>query len=317
MSNLTSLQSIEFGGGCFYSASSFSLIGIIEWMKWEIDLPQLQSVKLGDYAFRNTGSFGISNLTSLVSIEFGQWCFGGCMDKWSRIHGGASSFSLIGIIEWMKWEIDLPQLQSVKLGNKAFDNTKSFGISNLTSLVSIEFGQECFYWASSFSLIGIIEWMKWEIDLPVLQSVKLSDKAFSIATSFEMSNLTSLVSIEFGQWCFGGDYNNGGRVSSFSLIGIIEWMKWEIDLPVLQSVKLGNNAFRGDRNRNTINEYPYSYNNTMIMKSESNWLKEYIDLPSLISFVGVGSDNYQYFGSAAFESVLSLALFSRHSFTSI
>ena len=35
MSNLTSLQSIEFGGGCFggydgYGASSFSLIGIIE-----------------------------------------------------------------------------------------------------------------------------------------------------------------------------------------------------------------------------------------------------------------------------------------------
>ena len=43
------------------------------------------------------------NLTSLESIEFGQWCFGGYYEqikgKWI---GGASSFSLIGIIERMK-----------------------------------------------------------------------------------------------------------------------------------------------------------------------------------------------------------------------
>ena len=40
----------------------------------------------------------MSNLTSLVSIEFGQWCFGGYNNK-GRIYGGASSFSLIGIIK--------------------------------------------------------------------------------------------------------------------------------------------------------------------------------------------------------------------------
>ena len=88
MSNLTSLQSLEIGGGCYYGASSISLIGIIERMDGEIDLPQLQSVKLGDEAFENTGSSAMSNLTSLQSIEFGQRCF-----------SSASSFSLIGIIE--------------------------------------------------------------------------------------------------------------------------------------------------------------------------------------------------------------------------
>ena len=40
----------------------------------------------------------MSNLTSLQSIEFGQGCFGG--DYYSG--RGASSFSLIGIIERMK-----------------------------------------------------------------------------------------------------------------------------------------------------------------------------------------------------------------------
>ena len=79
-----------------------------------------------------------------------------------------------------------------------------------------------------------------------------------------MSNLTSLQSIEFGTWCFIG-------ASSFSLIGKIEWMKWEIDLPLLQSVKLGDLAFQGDSGRKTIDGYPYNYNNAMIMKSDGNW----------------------------------------------
>ena len=199
----------------------------------------------------------MSNLTSLQSIEFGEWCF-----------NEASSFSLIGRFEWMKWDIDLPLLQSVKLGDRAFSNTRSFAMSNLTSLQSIEFGGSCFYYASSFSLIGIIEWMNWEIDLLQLQSVKLGDLAFEGTRSFAMSNLTSLQSIEFGTWCFY-------YASSFSLIGIIGRMKWETDLPLLQSVKLGDKAFAGDSGRKTINEYPYNYNNIMIMKSDSNWLNVY------------------------------------------
>ena len=40
----------------------------------------------------------MSNLTSLQSIEFGRSCFGG-YDYDGRIYGGASSFSLIGIIK--------------------------------------------------------------------------------------------------------------------------------------------------------------------------------------------------------------------------
>ncbi|KAK8823028.1 hypothetical protein WA538_002181, partial [Blastocystis sp. DL] len=94
-----------------------------------------------------------------------------------------------------------------------------------------------------------------------------------------MSNLTSLVSIEIGGGCFYW-------ASSFSLI----------DLPQLQSVKLGDKAFQGDFDRKTINEYPYNYNNTMIMKN----------LPSLISFVGGGSYNYCRFGSVILENIPSL-----------
>ena len=275
MSNLTSLVSIEFGGDCFNGASSFSLIGIIEWMKWEIDLPLLQSVKLGNEAFRYTKSFAMSNLTSLVSIDIGQWCFGG-----DNRNEGASSFSLIGIIERMKWGIDLLLLQSVKLGGGAFSDTKSFAMSNLTSLQSIEFGGGCFYYASSFSLIGRIEWMKWEIDLPRLQSIKLGDGAFRRTESFAMSNLTSLQSIEFGKRCFGGTYDENKRVwiggaSSFSLIGKTEIKNRCLDLPQLQSIRLNEGTFIGDSNRRLSEEYPFKYNNTMIMRSRIDWEMEW------------------------------------------
>ena len=217
----------------------------------------------------------------------------------------------------MKWEIDLPLLQSVKLGDYAFHGTKSFGMSNLTSLQSIDFGENCFNGATSFSLIGNIERMNWEIDLPLLQSVKLGNYAFEDTKTFAMSNLTSLQFIVFGQNSFKGNYYNGGGTSSFSLIGIIEWMNWEIDLPLLQSVKLVDDAFRGDSNRKTTNEYPFNYNNTMIMKSDDICETWITDLPSLISFVGRGSENYRFFGSVVIESTISKIPLSRCSFTAI
>ena len=51
----------------------------------------------------------------------------------------------------------MKSLRSISFSNKAFENTKSFEMSNLTSLQSIDIGQSCFNGASSFSLIGMDE----------------------------------------------------------------------------------------------------------------------------------------------------------------
>ena len=64
-----------------------------------IDLPSLQSITLGNEAFRNTPSFVMTNLTSLESIEFGNYCFGGYYNANWDYNNGASSFSLIGMID--------------------------------------------------------------------------------------------------------------------------------------------------------------------------------------------------------------------------
>ena len=200
-----------------------------------IELPHLQSVSLGDNALKNTKTIVMTNLTSIRSIDFGRYCF-----------NGATSFSLICIIKRMNWEIDLPQLQSVKLGDYAFQNTKSFEVSILPSLQSIDIGQNCFYSASSYSLIGMNECTNWGIGISQLQSVRLGNEAFRLTTSIQLSNLASLQSLNIGQWCFGGyfnGYNHNGGVPSFSLIGRIDNGKWFLDLPQLQTVILGNNAF--------------------------------------------------------------------------
>ena len=44
----------------------------------------------------------------------------------------------------------------------------------------------------------------------------------------------------------------------------------ESDLPVLQSIQLGNNALQGDSGdrRKMITEEPYNYRNTLTMRSE-------------------------------------------------
>ena len=52
---------------------------------------------------------------------------------------------------------DVPSLRSMAFGDYAFRYTKSFAMSNLTSLQSIDIGGDCFRGASSFSLIGIVE----------------------------------------------------------------------------------------------------------------------------------------------------------------
>ena len=63
-------------------------------------------------------------------------------------------------------------------------------------------------------------------------------------------------------------------------------------------------------------EYPFKYNNMMIMKSGIVRSDIVIDLPSLVSLTGSGN-NLMYFGSVILESIRDSLLLTRHSFTVI
>ena len=71
---------------------------------------------------------------------------------------------------------------------------------------------------------------------------------------------------------------------------------------MLQSILLDNSAFEGDDDRKTISTSPFNYNNTLTMRSEIEWVDEWIDLPSLIEFKG-SSFNFYAIGSVILESM--------------
>ena len=122
---------------------------------------------LGNNAFIVAESFMLSNLPSLQTLDIGQWCFGDYYDTSRRIFiGGASSFNLTGTSAVVKLVIDMPQLKTVRFAESAFRIARSFEMSNLPLLESIEFGPWCFsanydhnanYYGggvSSFKMIG-------------------------------------------------------------------------------------------------------------------------------------------------------------------
>ena len=117
-----------------------------------IDLPNLQSITLGNNTFGKSKEYCLYNLDSLETIEIGDNCFGSVQ----------------------RFEIDgLNRLKTIKIGNNSFtqkkswygnDKSKSFHILNCESLESIQIGEY------SFSDFGGNFELK---NLPQLQSIQI------------------------------------------------------------------------------------------------------------------------------------------------
>ena len=97
-----------------------------------IDLPNLQSITLGNNTFRKSKEYCLYNLDSLETIEIGDNCF-----------GSVQRFKIDG----------LNRLKTIKIGSNSFtqnkndfgnDKSKSFHILNCESLESIQIGEYSF-----------------------------------------------------------------------------------------------------------------------------------------------------------------------------
>jgi len=169
--------------------------------------------------------------------------------------------------------VNCPKLKSIQIGYHSFEDYHSFELNNLPSLQSIDMGKYCFFWTPSLSLTGLIVWLVW----------------IHRSSSTTISQTWSVCIL----WC------------SFGCVW--EWLnEWidDSDLPKLQSIELDHQALHGDGgdDRKTISEAPYNYNNTLTMRSESEWIDEWIDLPSLTSVSG-GWNNLEVIGLVILESV--------------
>ena len=99
---------------------------------------QLKSISIGDHCFQHVREFVIDGLESLESMKIGTSCFG--VDEEERDDGICRI-------------TNCPNLRQLELGNRSFEDFKSFELSNLNSIQSIKFGECCFDYAD-FSLKG-------------------------------------------------------------------------------------------------------------------------------------------------------------------
>ena len=109
---------------------------------------QLKSITIGYGCFQNVREFVIDGLENLESVKIGEYCF--------RISAHEErDDGICGIT-------NCPNLRQLEIGNWSFADFKSFELSNLNSIQSIEFGYNCFLYAD-FSLKG--EWKEWKKEM--------------------------------------------------------------------------------------------------------------------------------------------------------
>ena len=104
---------------------------------------QLKSINIGYNCFMNVREFVIDGLESLERVKIGELCF--------RISFYERNDGVCRIT-------NCPNLRQLEIGDDSFEDFKSFELSNLNSIQSIKFGDNCFRYAD-FSLKG--EWKEW------------------------------------------------------------------------------------------------------------------------------------------------------------
>ena len=102
-------------------------------------LQRLKSITIGSFGFEYVREFVLDGLESLESLKIGEKCFR--IDIWKERDDGICRIT------------NCPNLTQLEIGNGSFKEFKSFELSNLNSLHSIEFGNVCFRY-SDFSLKG-------------------------------------------------------------------------------------------------------------------------------------------------------------------
>ena len=110
----------------------------------------LKRVVIGDYCFRSVHLFELDGLSELESIEIRTQSITYCKkDDWNSSDDERTD-SVCRIV-------NCSQLKSIQIDDYSFKYYHSFELDNLPSLQSIDIGRDCFFYSSSFSLIGLTD----------------------------------------------------------------------------------------------------------------------------------------------------------------
>ena len=91
------------------------------------------------------------------------------------------------------------QLRSITIGNGCFQNVREFVLDGLEQLESVKIGERCFrisYEEERDDGVCRIS------NCPNLRQLEIGNESFKDFNQFELSNVNSLQSIQFGDWCF-------------------------------------------------------------------------------------------------------------------
>ena len=133
-SNPLAIVELKIGNNS-YNYSSVTKLILSGWIR-------LKRIVIGDKCFGEVRVFELDGLRELESVVIGKESFNtsdrGRSDGTCRI-------------------VNCPKLIFVQTGFQSFSDYHSFEMSNLPSLQSIDIGSDCFFWAPSFSLTGLID----------------------------------------------------------------------------------------------------------------------------------------------------------------
>ena len=191
----------------------------------------ITSINIPDYSVNDLDytTFNFSRFTLLEELIIGNDCF-----------ENVNEFKIDG----------LNHLKSLKIGENSFinsggdDSSRSFQILNCDELESIEIGRFSFrYYYNGFELKN----------LPKLSTIKIGHFGSSSYNfyycSFEIKGILDMILIMNRSSTFEFDYIRWLYILSFLINSDIKYLndlnEWIIDLPHLNSIKLGNRSLKG------------------------------------------------------------------------
>ena len=111
-------------------------------------LPKMKSIVIRDNCFGNVRVFELDGLSELESVVIGQRSITYAKED-SAVRNSRRTDGDYRIV-------NCPKLKYLQIDDWSFSDYHSFELNNLPSLQSIDMGEYCFYYASSFSLTGLI-----------------------------------------------------------------------------------------------------------------------------------------------------------------
>ena len=149
----------------------------------------------------------------------------------SQYNGGNVNESVIKL-----WITDLSQLIRIEIGNNCFTNVREFVIDGLESLENMKIGEKCFRIGDDRERDDGVCRIK---NCPKLRKVEIGNDSYQEFKSFELVDVNSLESIDFGNNCFS--YSDFSIKGSFDLNGVIILLY--VDLQALKTIIMKYRSF--------------------------------------------------------------------------